>query len=281
MCNDNCEISLYYKRKNNQGEAINLTLDIKKANSIEEIYNERELYIKSLHFAQEQYLEQIVKKCDVYIIEIESKIKGYFCVNNDKVIYEFYLDVEALKFSQYIFKTIIENGYFTSAECKSYDSLFMSLCLDFHKKASCSGYLFRDFYDTEISLSGFEKLKFRQAELRDVSKIDDINYDFFQRLEEQIVKGEIFVLYSNEVLLGAGVIQKVFHSTNYYDIGMIVNKNYRNRGIGTYIITKLRQIACNKKLEPICGCWYYNYASKKALEKAGFISKHRILNFDF
>lgn len=43
-----------------------------------------------------------------------------------------------------------------SAECKSFDYLMMSLCLDFHKRASCSGYLFRSFVNIENSLDGFE-----------------------------------------------------------------------------------------------------------------------------
>lgn len=88
-------------------------------------------------------------------------------------------------------------------------------------------------------------------------------------------------MYSNEILLGVGVAQKVFASMNYYDIGMIVKKDYRNKGIGTYIITKLREVCCQENLIPVCGCWYYNHASKRTLEKAGFISNHRIITFNF
>lgn len=105
--------------------------------------------------------------------------------------------------------------------------------------------------------------------------------DFFEELEEQIVKEEIFVLYSNDILIAAGVAQKVFPSMNYYDISMIVKVDCRNKGIGTYIITKLRETCCRHNIVPICGYWYYNYASKRTLEKAGFISNHRIITFNF
>ncbi len=130
-------------------------------------------------------------------------------------------------------------------------------------------------------MDGFNNICFRLANLKDSEKISEISEDFFGNLEEQILKEEIFVLYSDETLLAAGVAQKVFRSMDYYDIGMIVKKEYRNRGVGTYIITKLRETCCTHNVVPICGCWYYNYASKRTLEKAGFISKHRIITFNF
>jgi GNAT superfamily N-acetyltransferase len=256
-------------------------IEVKKIESIEKIYKQRELYMKSLPFAQEEYIEQMVNKCDYYSIELRSKTKGYFCVNKDKVLYEFYLNDEVLIFAQDIFKTLLNEGYFMSAECKSFDYLMMSLCLDFHEKTSCSGYLFRNFVNIENSLDGFENLRFRLAILEDSNEISNMSEDFFEELEEQIVKEEIFVLYSNDILLAVGVAQKVFVSMNYYDIGMIVKKDYRNKGIGTYIITKLREVCCLENLVPICGCWYYNHASKRTLEKAGFISNHRIIKFNF
>jgi hypothetical protein len=53
-------------------------IEVKKIESIEKIQNQRELYMKSLPFAQEEYIEQIVKKCDKYFIEVKSKTKSYF-----------------------------------------------------------------------------------------------------------------------------------------------------------------------------------------------------------
>ncbi|OOM81601.1 GNAT family N-acetyltransferase [Clostridium sp. BL-8] len=254
---------------------------VKKVEYIELIEEQREVYMRSLPFAQEEYLEQIVNRCDYYKIELKSKTQGYFCVDKDKVLYEFYLNDEVVTFAQDIFKTLLEEEYFIAAECKSFDYLLMSLCLDFNKKAFCSGYLFRNFVNVKNSLNGFKNICFRLANLKDKEKISDMSEDFFENLEEQILTEEIFVLYSDEILLAAGVAQKVFRSMDYYDIGMIVKKEYRNRGIGTYIITKLRENCCAHNVVPICGCWYYNHASKRTLEKAGFISKHRIITFNF
>ncbi|WP_315070985.1 GNAT family N-acetyltransferase [uncultured Clostridium sp.] len=101
-----------------------------------------------------------------------------------------------------------------------------------------------DIYNVKNSLDGFKSICFRLANLKDSEKISEISEDFFENLEEQILKEEIFVLYSDKTLLAAGVAQKVSTSMDYYDIGMIVKKKYRNRGVGTYIITKLRETCC-------------------------------------
>lgn len=151
----------------------------------------------------------------------------------------------------------------------------------FLKKVSCTGYLFRDYIDSTNSLDTFENISFILANLYESKKISDIRGNFFENLDDQIAKKEIFVLYSKDILIDAGLAVKVFPSLNYYDIGMVVDEKYRNKGVGSVIITKLKEYCCCNNFIPICGCWYYNYASQKTLEKCGFISKHRILKFDF
>jgi len=62
---------------------------------------------------------------------------------------------------------------------------------------------------------------------------------------------------------------------------MVVSKEHRNKGVGTYIISKLKEHCVSNDLVPVCGCCYYNYTSKKTLEKAEFITNHRIVRFEF
>lgn len=256
-------------------------INVRKIDSIKDLENLREEYMNSLQYSQEQYFEHMINKCTYYVIEFDSKIIGYFCVSSYRVLYEFYLSNEVIINSQDIFSLILDQEYIVSAECKSFDHLLLSLGCDFNKKAICTGYLFRDYINVTNSLNGFDDIIFRLAELKDKKEISDKSEDFFKKVEEQIIKNEIFVLYSKNILLGTGVIQKVFPDLNYYDIGMIVDKNNRNKGIGTFIIAKLKEYCSNNNWIPVCGCGYNNAASKRTLEKAGFITKHRIIRFDF
>ncbi|NJD02315.1 MAG: GNAT family N-acetyltransferase [Ruminiclostridium sp.] len=157
----------------------------------------------------------------------------------------------------------------------------MSLSFDFHKKATCSAYLFRDDTDVKYSFDAFNDVVFRLAKKEDFNNISRMSGDFFYDLERSIWKEGVIVFYLNDELIGAGSCQRIRDNMNYYDIGMVVAEKYRNRGIGTFIIIKLKEYCYNNNRIPVCGCWYFNYASKKTLEKAGFITKHRIIRFDF
>lgn len=249
--------------------------------SLAEIQEQREYYINELLFSQELHAEENVWESQYYKIKMNSAWVGYFCVNSERILWEFYLVKSALIYSQQVFKFLIDMNYIVAAECKSFDSLLMSLCFDFHKKAACSAYLFRDDTDVSHSLSTIVDINFRLATQEDFSSILKMSGDFFHNLEENIMKEEVFVFYSNNELLGAGSCKKICDSMNYYDIGMVVTEDHRNKGIGTFIIIKLREYCYNNNRIPVCGCWYFNHASKKTLEKAGFITRHRIIRFEF
>jgi GNAT superfamily N-acetyltransferase len=256
-------------------------IELISVESLAEIRELREYYINELPYSQELHAEENVWKSQYYKIKMNSVWIGYFCVNLEKILWEFYLIKSALASSQDVFKSLIDMNYIVAAECKSYDHLLMSLCFDFHKKAACSAYLFRDETDVKYSLSASENINIRLATKEDFNSLSEISGDFFYNLEDHIKKEEVFIFYLNNELLGAGTCKKILDSMNYYDIGMVVAKKHRNKGIGTYIIIKLKEYCYNNNYTPVCGCWYFNYSSKKTLEKAGFIAKHRIIKFEF
>ena len=256
-------------------------IELMPAVSLAEIQEQREAYMNELAYSQELNSEENVWECQYYKIKIDSVWSGYFCVSLDKTLWQFYLIKSALSYSQEVFKLLIDMNYIVAAECISYDYLLMSLCFDFHKKAACSAYVFRDDTEVEYSLSSMENISFRFAKKEDFNSLSEIGGDFFYNLEEHIRKEEVFIFYSDNELLGAGTCKKIFNSLNYYDIGMVVAEKHRNKGIGTFIIIKLKEYCYNSDKIPVCGCWYPNYASKKTLEKAGFITKHRVIRFEF
>jgi predicted GNAT family acetyltransferase len=61
---------------------------------------------------------------------------------------------------------------------------------------------------------------------------------------------------------------------------MWVNPQYRRQGIATKIISYLKNNCIDSNQRPICGCAYENFASQKTLEKAGFVSKYKLLGFE-
>ena len=245
------------------------------------IQEQRRNYMMGLPYVQELYAEERVWESEYFIIKVDSAMAGYICVGADKTLYEFYLMKSALLLSQEIFKYLIDMKYITSAYCKSFDHLLLSLCFDFYKQAVCSAYMFRDDIGMKDSSRKNMDIFVRLAGKDDIGSIIEMSGDFFCGLEENISREEVFVFYADDVLLGAGSCKKVWDGMNFYDIGMVVAEGHRNKGIGTFIISNLKEYCYNNGRIPVCGCSYKNHASKKTLEKAGFAARHRIIKFEF
>ena len=178
--------------------------------SLTEIQEQREQYINGLPYSQELYSEEKVWESQCFKIRMNSAWVGYFCVNSEKILHEFYLSRSSLVFSQEIFKILLDMNYIVAAECKSFDYLPMSLCFDFHKKATCSAYLFRDDTDVKYSLNSIKDVCFRLATKEDFNNISGMSGNFFYNLEKSIFREEVFAFYSNDELIGAGSCQNLF-----------------------------------------------------------------------
>ena len=66
----------------------------------------------------------------------------------------------------------------------------------------------------------------------------------------------------------------------YADLGMVVARSYLGRGLGSFMLTQLKKHCYEAGWRPICSCEVSNGASKKAIEKAGFISEQRIVKIE-
>jgi predicted acetyltransferase len=102
-------------------------------------------------------------------------------------------------------------------------------------------------------------------------------------VSDLIANGGCFILFSkNYEVLGIGELRKNIHRPSYMDLGVIVSVEYRGKGLGTCILTKLNKICKQRELKSICSCESENIASKRMIEKAGFITiKHRLCVVQF
>jgi len=257
-------------------------ISINTLQSFDEIIDLKHNYIKSLTGPQEGWLEELSWNHSLYEICLNKKRIGYFCSNpSSRLLLQFYLPDDYIRESREIFSFLISNDVINTAFVNTRDILTLSLCLDFQKKVSLEGYIFQDNKKVKIELKDFENICFRRATEPDIENINDICGDFFGNLEETIQNDELFVLYSDKVLLGVGCVILKYCSPGSANLGMFVNEDYRRRQIGSYIVTKLKEYCYSKNLVPIAACYHANKASKKSLEKAGFIAKDRTILVEF
>ncbi|MDF2531892.1 MAG: GCN5-related N-acetyltransferase [Clostridia bacterium] len=252
-----------------------------KRSTITEIQPLIDGYIKTLSSPFDSYLEDHIVESDFFSIYIDGLAIGYFSFNKEFYITQFYLERKYIKYSQLIFKDILEQYQIKSALVFTGDELFLSLVLDQEILIKKQAYFFQDSGATIDEATLYQGGSFRLATKGDISLILQVSDDFFDSLEARIERGEIFVFKDGEILLGAGIVEHGRVLKGYTSIGMFVNEQYRQKGIGRTIITKLKLWCYEKDITPICGCWYYNHNSKKTLESAGMLTKTRLLNVAF
>ncbi|MBL4838492.1 MAG: GNAT family N-acetyltransferase [Kordiimonadaceae bacterium] len=67
----------------------------------------------------------------------------------------------------------------------------------------------------------------------------------------------------------------------YADVGMVVAKDWRRKGLATAILQQLALLCRGEGLRAICSTESGNIGAQKAIENAGFISTQRILDISF
>lgn len=250
---------------------------IKKC-SINEIQQLMQDYVQSLSSPFDSFLEQHILSSEFYVILDNLNEIGYYAIHQGRLLTQFYIQRSYLKFSQELFLQVIENHDIKSLFVPTCDELFVSLALDQDFQITKQAYFFQD---SQMELPEKESQngdQFGPATLNDLLTIREVCRDFLDNYEKLIANGELFTYFRGSVLLGIGVLEKSKMLNGLASIGMFTNEKYRRQGIGSSIILNLRKWCYNHQLEPICGCWYYNEASKKTLESAGMNTKTRLLN---
>jgi GNAT superfamily N-acetyltransferase len=82
-------------------------------------------------------------------------------------------------------------------------------------------------------------------------------------------------------LMGCGILTRTIPGLDAVDVGMVVAAEHRRRGIGAHIVAHLKHRCLQAGDRPVCGCGADNYASRRALENAGFATAHSLIEFTY
>lgn len=236
-------------------------------------------YLESLPVFQELYMEMLACGSAFYEITLSGSTAGYVAINN-KILVEFYLDEKYIPSGTETFAAVLKELSVTSVYCKSFDFLLLSLCTLHVKKFEVIGTLFRDYISTPNYFTG--KLSVREATERDMPFLleqKDGLYETPRELETFVKQRCVLMFLEGSNLVGCGYLVRIHERWNYYDIGMWVNPDFRKRGFATQIISYLKHFCIQNHWKPIAGCAADNLASQKTLEKNGFYSKHKLIDF--
>lgn len=243
-------------------------------------------YLGGLSSPFDSFLEDHILASAFYRIQDGSEDVGYYAIHNGERLTQFSIRRAYLKHARKLFLQALERHAVKYLFVPTSDELLLSLAIDqdfvIHKQA----FFFQDsraHVEADGAGEGGEDAEggeFRLATPGDRQAIERVCGDFLDDYERRITRGELFVFYRGEELLGIGVLERSRLFEGLASIGMFANEAYRKRGIGTAIIVRLRQWCRDRGIAPVSGCWYYNEASKRTLESGGMVTKTRLLNFE-
>ncbi|MFW3147141.1 MAG: GNAT family N-acetyltransferase [Thermoplasmatota archaeon] len=259
-----------------------VTLELGSANGIMDLRKE---YINGLSQAQELYNEMMLRDATPYMIMVDVNEAGYLFLEGSRLL-EFHLRSEHVPDASEIFGTVLRELNVKKAVCQSFDHLFLSQCILHKKRMKVMGYLFREMIAPEEPIED-KGLAFRTAGSEDLGLIEKFRDGIFDDNEVKeipywIKKGSIMIFEcgGNE-FIGYGIFNRTVKEKEWYDVGMYVSPRHRKKGFGAYIVDRMIKHVEGMGGVPNAGCDVNNEASKRTLERAGFISKHLILEFVF
>lgn len=233
----------------------------------------RRAYLASLVEPQELYLETRVKAGATWAMG-----NAAYGVVHEGALVEFFVADRSAADSLPIFDALLTSSGAQTFLCKSFDAQLMHVALARPATVSSVGLLFRRYVMDPFEVRS--SLSFRPATATDVGLILRENDGFFENvaeLEAYRLSDGLLTLHRGDELLGCGLMRRVVAERQDYDIGMWIRPRYRRQGFGTHIVSHLKRWLIERRLRPICGCDQENEASRKALEAAGFMSEHRLL----
>jgi RimJ/RimL family protein N-acetyltransferase len=254
-----------------------------------EIQRVRSEYTRSLRAPLDGMWERsVIDGAQYWGMRDQDRCIGYYCQDSDGNMVRFHVATAYQPQAQELFLRAISHCGAANAIVSTFESLYCSLCLDAQKTVTVHTYLFRDgmvgMPSAERSEIHFRPI--RQIELKSVVGFYQVNTEGPREwiegfLCERIDRDELFGFYSGDRLIATGECIPSETQRPYADLGMVVARSYRGKGLGSAMLMRLKQHCYEEAWVPICSCAVDNVASQRAIEKAGFVSEHRMLTATF
>ncbi len=228
---------------------------------------------------------------DHYLLKTDQATIGYVCLNQQTLM-QLHLQPSYLGHATEVLDFLLAEKAVEKALAATIEPHFLSVCLDRQKRIEINTLLYEDHQNLLPPLSGLGQLEFRIAQAPDFQNVlqhyartaDDgeLSLDNLKAYLEDIMQHHrIFLLLAEGQLIGTSECRFSGTQVPYADLGMIVHPDIRRKGVGSHILGKAKEFCYQHNTKPICCCDADNIGSSKAIQKAGFISRHRVLELFF
>ncbi|MBB6459330.1 GNAT family N-acetyltransferase [Flammeovirga kamogawensis] len=219
-----------------------------------------------------------------FLIEIDSNTVGYCCIDDNKSLLQLFLKDEAKYLMEAVISTLITKELITFASLSSIDPISFNTALSLSKSNKINTFCFQYAGSPLIKNSAFEitnatvkDADTMRAFLKNNAGFDDT----FGYTDNLINRKELYIAKEGDNIIASGECRISDTQKDVADLGVIVNTEYRKKGLGAKMLNALAQKAVELNKQPVCSTTYDNIASKKAIEKAGFYNSFIIFDMSF
>lgn len=237
-------------------------------------------HLASLPGAMDEFLEDHIRGSKHQAISVGGSRAGFASIHQGSLITQFWLEPAFQCFGQAAFQALRKMEYVRAAFVPTYDEFYLAHALDDYRQLTKQAYFFEALPRTRGTGQAHE-YRLQPATVADEHLIRDRTGDLFGNVAERIQRGELFSTDRTGECVGFGILSPSWYQPGVASIGMFTIERFRCLGVGAATIALLIEECANRGLRAVAGCWYYNHASKRTLERAGMITKTRLLKLEY
>lgn len=248
-----------------------------------DVLTEVAAHVAALPGPIDSYHEEHLREAAWYQIEREGERIGLGAIHTAGTITHFSLDPVHRQHSQEAFAALRRAEQVTGALVSTADGSFLANAIDQHRSVACQAYGFALAPDrVRPEVAGFTMRVAMNADREAiVADSGDFFASYLDALDGTGNAVEIYVISRGAETVAYGISERSGLYTATASIGMFVRVEARNQGAGTATIGLLIDEMLRRGLRPVAGCWYYNHASKRTLERAGLHAATRLLRIGY
>jgi RimJ/RimL family protein N-acetyltransferase len=218
---------------------------------------------------------------------------GYCCINDEGNLLQFYLRSNDSSEESLLLMNMLSGKYdhlpkIEGAFVSTAEPDFLSYCFDNFSSFKVNAIMYQLNKGAKLSINKDINWTLRPVDPENLSEAVEFGVSSIgapkdwlaQYWSNLIQRQELFGCWLDDELIGTGENRKFDDfQEGYTDIGVIVSQQQRGKGLATWILQQLVQMAIEKSLEPICSTERDNIGAQKAIIRAGFVARNRIVEF--
>ncbi|MFN8527299.1 MAG: GNAT family N-acetyltransferase [Anaerolineae bacterium] len=201
-----------------------------------------------------------------YLIRVEGHLAGYGAVGtryNTGNVLEFYTVPHVRSHAMTIFRELLDASHATHIQAQTNMPLMLMMLYDCAHNITTDAILFQDTLTSRLDCP--------QATFRPITASEKPL--IFEHTQEPV--GEWGIEANGAIVATGGFL--THYNPPYADIFMEVAESARRQGVGSYLVQELKRICYEAGKKPAARCGPDNLASRRTLEKAGFLVCGRLL----